>query len=1016
MNTKKIVSILIITIVGWNLQSLGAEGSLTGMDTTPNNETSSFMVKNSLVQPQHVISSTSDCSNPSWAKSYSIYRFGIYSYRNRPSSVIQTTDGGYLVGGISASTAVSGDFKNVSLLKLDAFGEIEWQKSYGRIDQPNFVDETLRSLQQTDNGGYILASETRSITSLKDEVWILKLDANGNQEWQSVFSDSESLTVKSINQTADGGYILSGNIFSQTSNEIYILKLDANGLTANGWPPRIYGGTTDRLINELQPTNDGGYIFAGRIDDGAGKANAWVVKTDANGDEMWNKTFGEDLIDETAISVKQTINGDYIVLGRTTLDILDQFPWVLKLDSTGTPIWQNSYIQGDIDVIFSASETDDGDFVLAGYNNPTSGAGRSDVWMLKIDVKNAGNGAILWQNVYGGTEQDTQQNIINNGVRQSSDGGYIVISQTESFGMSESSFWVIKTDTMGDVDFLPTSGAQMASTTAIAQPITLSTGFSLGTISSSSSIISSQPVIDSRARLDIVATVEVQAQVEPCKFLFNRFLGGSGSEYLGGAGFDNGGGVTIDDDGNIYLTGYTASDDFPVSSAPYDPSHNGVYDVFLVKLNPSGNIIWSSYLGGSGLEVPFGLALDNYENIVVTGHTESTNFPTLNAYDPSHNGESDAFLTKFDSDGNLLWSSFIGGDDFDKSRGITIGNRNQIFIVGETWSTNFPTTPDAYQTDRKGHTDAFVAQFSSEGELDWSTLFGGSSKDMATGVDSVDPLTFPEYPVITGTTWSSDLETKDAYQSTLKGGTDIFIAEIIVDGERLGSNTYIGGSKEDRSWDLVLDSQNRRLVTGFTKSDDFPTPNGHYTDYGGSGIYTGDAFVLQYGGDEIFWSTFLGGSDGDIGTAVAVDSEDHVTVTGWTKSVNFPVLNAQYPDYQGDTDAFVAKIASHGGLIWNTFLGGNSGDYGADVVLDSSNNIIIAGSTSSTEITFPEMFNTNSGERDAFISYLIDPGIPVPPATTGSSSSRRTPFFDNSTMVALIIFFSFVAYFRKGKR
>ena len=183
------------------------------------------------------------------------------------------------------------------------------------------------------------------------------------------------------------------------------------------------------------------------------------------------------------------------------------------------------------------------------------------------------------------------------------------------------------------------------------------------------------------------------------------------STYLGGSGEDQGRGIAVDSSGNAYVTGYTGSSDFPTQNA-YDGSHNGNLDVFVTKLSSDSELIYSTYLGGGSNDGSYGIAVDASGNAYVTGYTKSSDFPTLNAYDGSHNGDYDVFVTKLSSDGNaLIYSTYLGGSSQDRGRGIAVDALGNAYVTGYTKSSDFPTL-NAYDTSFGGYQDAFVAKLS----------------------------------------------------------------------------------------------------------------------------------------------------------------------------------------------------------------------------------------------------------------------------------------------------------------
>jgi hypothetical protein len=373
--------------------------------------------------------------NAAWQKTYS------GSDTDRAYSVQQTSDGGYILAGLTYSFGFDGD---MWVLKLDASGNVAWQKTYDGSST-----DLANSIQQTLDGGYILAGYTYSFGAGGD-MWVLKLDASGNAVWQKTYGGSDFDMANSIQQTSDGGYILGGNTYSfgAGDRDAWVLKLDASGNAA--WQ-KTYGGSDWDSAYSIQQTSDGGYILAGYTGSfGAGNGDTWVLKLDASGNVAWQKTYGDSEIDR-AKSIQQTSEGGYILAGETeSFGAVYSDAWVLKLDASGNVAWQKTYGGSDYDWANSIQQTSDGGYILAGETE-SFGAGEIDMWVLKLDA--SGNAA--WHKTYGGSDFDSA-----NSIQQTSDGGYILAGDTYSFGAGagKNDMWVLKLDVGGNAAWQKTYG------------------------------------------------------------------------------------------------------------------------------------------------------------------------------------------------------------------------------------------------------------------------------------------------------------------------------------------------------------------------------------------------------------------------------------------------------------------------------------------------------------------------------------------------------------------------------
>jgi hypothetical protein len=460
------------------------------------------------------------------------------------------------------------------------------------------------------------------------------------------------------------------------------------------------------------------------------------------------------------------------------------------------------------------------------------------------------------------------------------------------------------------------------------------------------------------------------------------------STYLGGSSSDIGHSIAVDSSGNAYVAGETQSTNFPTSSA-YQGSLSGSTDLFVTKLNSSGGgFVYSTYIGGTGTDVAYGLTTDSSNNVYLTGYTESTNFPTSNAYQGTHGGgTADAFITKLNSSGNALtFSTFIGGSGSDQGRSIKLDSSNNAYITGHTASTNFPTS-NAYQTSNGGSADVFISKIDSTGSvLSYSTYLGGSGNDYgrAIAVDSTG------YAYITGYTQSSNYPTSNAYQSSSGGSDDVFVSKLDLLGS-LSYSTYLGGSGIDSANAIHVDGSGNAFITGETRSTNFPTVGAYQSSSGGG---TSDVFVskISSSGSGLSYSTYLGGSNTDLGRGIALDSYGNLTVTGETQSTNFPVEKAIQSTSGGSIDAFVTKIKSSGnGLIYSTYLGGTSSEKGHAIIIDSSDKAYVTGYTQSTNFPTASALQTSSGgSDDAFVLKISGVNYTISGRITEGSGAGRS--------------------------
>jgi hypothetical protein len=342
---------------------------------------------------------------------------------------------------------------------------------------------------------------------------------------------------------------------------------------------------------------------------------------------------------------------------------------------------------------------------------------------------------------------------------------------------------------------------------------------------------------------------------------------------FGGSNSDDGNSVAVGSFGTVYVTGETYSSDFPATSGPLN-SYTFGGDAFVAKVNSSGTaLIYAAFLGGSCGDSGAGIAVDSAGYAYVAGRTCSSNFPVYVGPDLTHNGAYDAFAVKLNLTGTaLVYSGFIGGSALngDFGYGIALDALRNAYVTGSTYSSDFPTTSAAYDRTFNGGRDAFVAKVRADGSgLVYSTFLGGSENDDGKGI-AVDSS---GNAYVTGPTASSNFPaTAGAYDTSHNGGSDAFVAKLDKNGSNLVYASFLGGSVFDGGNGIALDSGNNAYVAGVTDSSDFPTTSGAYdTSHNGSA----DAFVakLHASGASLVYATFLGGSNNDGGSGIAVDSE-----------------------------------------------------------------------------------------------------------------------------------------------
>jgi hypothetical protein len=375
--------------------------------------------------------------------------------------------------------------------------------------------------------------------------------------------------------------------------------------------------------------------------------------------------------------------------------------------------------------------------------------------------------------------------------------------------------------------------------------------------------------------------------------------------YLGGSGDDRAFALTLDSSRNVYVTGWTSSKNFPVLSA-LQLHLSGTRDAFVAKLNAAGNaLIYSTYLGGTGVDAGYAIALDTTNSAVIYGDSTSSNLPlSPNAFQKTFGGSQDVFLGKISPTGSALtFLTYLGGSGVEHATCLSLGSSGAYFIGGSTRSANFPVAAP-YQAHLGGGQDGFYAKVTPDGgTLTFSSYLGGSGTDEVDGIYQ-DP---GNYLVVAGTTASANFPvTQGAFQTIFGGATDGFIARFSP-SRLLSYSTFIGGSLNDTVTAMAHDFHGNPYVTGSTDSTDFPVMNP--VQAGNAGGMDGFVVKLNPTLSTLMFGTYLGGTGNDGGNAIAVDFETSIVVGGQTSSGDFPTAGSAQAYSSEQISSFVTKIA-----------------------------------------------------------------------------------------------------------
>jgi len=585
-----------------------------------------------------------------------------YDYGN---SVQQTSDGGYIIAGRTNFSSAGG--YDVYLVKTDPNGDSVWQKTFGGSDE-----DVGYSVQQTYDGGYIIAGTTHSFGAGSEDVYLIKSDPNGDSIWRKTFGGDANDYGYSVQQTTDGGYVIAGvtDSFGAGSSDVYLIKTDSAG---NLLWQKTFGGDLYDEGRSVQQTTDGGFIITGYTESfGTEGCDVYLVKTDPNGNQKWEKTFG--LGDEDrGYSVRQTSDGGYIIAGMTYSVSFDPFvvtydAYLIKTDANGNSQWQKTFGAGDWDWYVegrSVQQTSDGGYIIAvtAYMIFFGVGSPSRVEYEIFLVKTDPNGNSQWEKNFGVSWQDFV-----NSVQQTSDGGYIIAGTTSPFGTYD--VYLVKADPNGDSQWEKTLGTGDDDR-----------GYSIQQTSDGGYIIAGKTWSFGAGSSDVYLIKTDSAG----NLLWQKAFGGSD--------YDEGRSVQQTSDGGYIVAGWTTS------------FGAGNPDVYLIKTGPNGNSAWQKTFGGDSNDYGYSAQQTTDGGYIIAGVTDSYGA-----------GSGDVYLIKTDSAGNLLWQKTFGGSDYDEGSSVQQTSDGGYIIAGNTSSFG--------PADMVVKTNVYLVKTDSNGNSRWEKTFG----------------------------------------------------------------------------------------------------------------------------------------------------------------------------------------------------------------------------------------------------------------------------------------------------
>jgi hypothetical protein len=421
--------------------------------------------------------------------------------------------------------------------------------------------------------------------------------------------------------------------------------------------------------------------------------------------------------------------------------------------------------------------------------------------------------------------------------------------------------------------------------------------------------------------------------------------------FLGGSGWDAGRGIAIDAAGNVYVAGYSDGT-WGLPARPYSSKN----DAFAAKLDSDGNLIWNTFLGGSGTDNGYGIAVDGNGNVYVTGSSAALWGSPVNAYTDGL----DAFAAKLDSLGNLLWNTFLGGSGADGGYSIAADESGNVYVAG--YSTDGWGSPIR---DYSGGYDGFAAKLDSLGNLLWNTFLGdtGLDESRSIAVDQIGNVYVAGYSTVS---WGSPVTSYASY--------DCAFVVMLDSGGNLTWNAMLGSGVFDYGYAIAVDSSGNIYVAGSSSSTWGSPIIGYVSGY--------DAFAAMLDSSgTLIWNTFLGGYGADHGYGIAVDGSGNVYIAGY----GYGTWGSPVTEHTAGYNAFAAKLDNGGNLTWNTFLGGGS-DFGEGVAVDGNGNVYVVGTSSAA---WGSPIRAYASKYDAFVAKIPEtPAEETKPLPSHGSSGR----------------------------
>jgi hypothetical protein len=756
--------------------------------------------------------------------------------------------------------------------------------------------------------------------------------------WEKTFGGSADDMANDIIQTTDGGYAVVSTTYSKGagSNDAWFIKLDDKGNEV--WDRAFGGSDWDGAYSLIQTKDDGYVIAAYTFSKGAGDGDLWLLKLNSQGNLLWDKTYG-GRDDDRARSIIQTSDGGFALAGFNASQAYGAYDfWILRLDSYGNKIWEKTFGGSDIDKAYSLVQTDDGGFAVTGFTR-SYGAGWADLWLLRLDSQ----GNLLWEKTYGGNKNDEAYSLI-----QAIDGGFVVAGSTFSKGSDENGLWVIKFDEQGNMVWDKTFDESKENDIC-------------------------DLIQNNDGGYTIISDTRSKGAGEEDFWILK--LDGEGNKLwdktYGGKNIDEACALIQTTDGGYTIAGYTAS------------KGSGGADVWIIKLDEEGNLsdikeeepiskeavteseslTWERTLGGSGDDIAYSIiqSFDGY--YIIAGETYSKGSDIA-----------DAWIIKLDSQGNIIWDKTYGGSGDD-----------WVFSLTETADSGYAFAGGT-ESEVNGERDAWILKLDYQGNIIWDKTYGGSDSDRARALSIIQTLDGGY--ALTGCTVSNS--TNEYHSWILKldsDGNTVWdktfykknkaprIVSIIqtTDENYIACGRFLQKEEEskdyyladDVAWVMKLDNEGNTLwEKTFGESAHswaitiIQASEGEGCEVAGASLFKGagriDIWVIKLDNEgNVEWKKTFGGSGHDFPEAIIQTTDGDYAVAGHTESKG-----------AGESDAWVIKLDNEGNMIWDKTFGGSRNEETYSIIQTTNGGFAIAGWT----------YSKGAGNKDIWILKLDSQG------------------------------------------